>query len=89
MSISKNTLEMWALDCDKCNGTGHILRMDGINELISRERQYLGIPSKTIALIAKIPYTRYCKFENGNTRFSNDRVNKIIEILNGWGKMSA
>ena len=87
MSISKNTLEMWELDCDKCCGTGKILIMENINELISRERQYLGIPSKHIALVAKIPYSSYCKFENGHVRFSSNRVRKIIEILNGWGKV--
>lgn len=87
MSISQNTLEMWELDCDKCCGTGKVLIMEDINELISRERQYLGIPSKHIALVAKIPYSSYCKFENGHVRFSSNRVRKIIEILNGWGKV--
>lgn len=86
MSISKNTLEMWERDCDKCCGTGKVLIVEDINKLISRERQYLGIPSKHIALVAKIPYSSYCKFENGRVRFSSNRVRKIIDILNGWGK---
>lgn len=81
--INKATTDLWEIDCDKCEGHGKLFT-EGIWELIKRERIARGITAKNIALVARIPYTRYCKFENGQTRLSNARIRKIIEILNGW-----
>lgn len=83
--IDKHTLDLWKIDCDKCEGHGKLFT-EGIWELIKREREARGIKAKQVALVARIPYTRYCKFENGYTRLSNIRINKLIEIITGWGE---
>ena len=80
--MDEATLRLNQIECDKCSGTGLVYGID-IYLLIRRWRLSRDIPSKTLAVVAKIPYSRYSKFENGRQQFSDVRIRKIIEILSG------
>lgn len=80
MSITNHTLQMHQKDCDKCCGTG-IIHDAGIYELIKRWRQGIGISAKAFATLVGVPYTSYCKFENGRVVFSEARIRILIQML--------
>ncbi len=80
MSITNHTLQMHQKDCDKCCGTGTI-HDAGIYELIKRWRQGIGISAKAFATLVGVPYTSYCKFENGRVVFSEARIRILIQML--------
>lgn len=84
MPSLEKTLTLNEIECDKCCGTGRVYGNE-IHFLIKRWRLSLEIPAKNLALIAKIPYTSYCKFENGRIVFGEARLRKLIEILSDWG----
>ena len=78
--ITPETIALNQTDCDKCCGTGFVFQRS-VYELIGRWRSSLGIPAKTLAALAKIPYTSYCKFEKGTVVFSEARVRLLVQML--------
>lgn len=78
--MNKPTIEMHERDCDKCCGSGKVLDA-GVYELIRRWRKQMHLSGRTLAALSNIPYTRYCKFENGRTAFSEARLRIILQIL--------
>ena len=80
---TKGTIQMHESPCDKCCGSGKVLD-DGVYELVKHWRKRLGITAKTLSALARIPYTSYCKFENGSIHFSERRLRRLIGILTEW-----
>jgi len=79
-TVTKETLRMHELACDKCCGSGRVYDQR-THELIQFWRSSLGMPAKTLAALARIPYTSYCKFENGRLTFSEARLRLLIQML--------
>lgn len=75
-----NQVATHQIDCDKCCGSGKIFQCD-VHSLIRQWRTALGMPRKTLAAFAKIPYTSYCKFEKGRLIFSEGRVRLLVSML--------
>lgn len=78
--MDDETIKLNQTDCDKCCGSGKVYD-NGIHELVRHWRQKLGITAKTFAALTNIPYTSYCKFENGRTIFGESRLRNIIQHL--------
>lgn len=85
MKVTQETLNYNRLTCDKCLGEGTVFD-HGVYELIKRWRTSIGVPAKTLAAFAKIPYTSYCKFENGRVHFSEARLQILVYMLTGLSK---
>lgn len=82
--MNKERIAHYEHPCDKCCGSGVVFDQTAAHKLIKAWRESLNFPAKTLAGIARIPYTSYCKFENGRVTFSEARLRILVGILTGW-----
>lgn len=85
MKVTNETLEYNRHPCDKCAGEGKVFDRE-IYQLIKRWRTGIGVPAKTLAAFANVPYTSYCKFEKGSVYFSEARLQIIVYLLTELSK---
>lgn len=85
MKVTAETLNYNRRPCDTCCGAGTVFDRE-VYQLIKRWRSGIGVPAKTLAAFAKIPYTSYCKFEKGTVFFSESRLWILVHMLTALGE---
>jgi predicted transcriptional regulator len=78
--ITQETIEMNQTECSQCCGSGRVFQPD-VDLMMKHWREKLGVTRKMVAALAKIPYTTYCKFENGSVTFGEARLRKLVELM--------
>lgn len=85
MKVTQETLDYNRKPCETCCGEGKVFDRE-VYQLIKRWRTSIGVPAKTLSAFAQIPYTSYCKFENGRVFFSEPRLQILVYLLTELSK---